>query len=75
VATVNAQPDLGSAESEGKNIIRSNGRTSLQRNPNNTLVAVGDIDTKRISGKVDVVAGQIAFGGLLGATVYRSSSR
>jgi len=28
----------------------------------NTLVAVGnDIDTKRISGKVDVVAGQIAF--------------
>jgi len=36
--------------------------TGLQRNPYNTLVAVGnDIDTKRISGKVDVVAGQIAF--------------
>jgi len=61
VATVNAQPDLG-AESEGKNIIRSNGRYGSTTQPITTLVAVGnDIDTKRISGKVDVVAGQIAF--------------
>ena len=63
VATVNAQPDLGSTESQGKNIIRSNGRYDVYNaTRKNTLVAVGnEVDTKRISGKVDVVAGQIAF--------------
>jgi len=49
-----------SAESEGKISFAVTVATGLQRN--NYLLAVGnDIDTKRISGKVDVVAGQIAF--------------
>ena len=63
VATVNAQPDLGTAESEGKNIIRNNGRHEVYNaTRSNTLVAVGnDIDSKGISGKVDFVAAQVAF--------------
>ncbi len=63
VATVNAQPDLGTAESTGNNIIRNNGRYDVYNSTRtNTLVAVGnDIDPKRISGKVDFVAAQVAF--------------
>ena len=63
VATVNAQPDLGTAESEGKNIIRNNGRHEVYNaTRSNILVAVGnDIDTKGISGKVDFVAAEVAF--------------
>lgn len=63
VATVNAQPDLGTAESTGNNIIRSNGRYDVYNSTRtNTLVAVGnDIDPKRISGKVNFVAAQVAF--------------
>lgn len=62
VATVNAQPDLGTAESSGQNSIRGNKRYALYNaTRNNTLVAVGnDIDRKKISGKVDFVAAQIA---------------
>ena len=63
VATVNAQPNLGTAETAGKNVIRKNGRYDISNaTRSNTLVAVGnDIDAKRISGKVDVVAPQVAF--------------
>lgn len=62
VATVNAQPDLGTAESSGQNSIRGNKRYAVYNaTRNNTLVAVGnDIDRKKISGKVDFVAAQIA---------------
>lgn len=62
VATVNAQPDLGTAESSGQNSIRGNKRYALYNaTRNNTLVAVGnDIDRKKISGKVDFVAAQLA---------------
>lgn len=62
VATVNAQPDLGTAESTGQNIIRKNKRYSVYNaTRNNTLVAVGnDIDPKSISGKVDFVAATVA---------------
>ncbi len=62
VATVNAQPDLGTAESTGQNIIRNNKRYSVYNaTRNNTLVAVGnDIDPKSISGKVDFVAATVA---------------
>jgi parallel beta-helix repeat protein len=62
VATVNAQPDLGTAESNGQNFIRNNKRYDVYNaTRGNTLLAVGnDIDPKRISGKVDFVAGQIA---------------
>ena len=62
VATVNAQPDLGTAESSGQNSIRGNKRYAVYNaTRNNTLVAVGnDIDRKKISGKVDFVAAQLA---------------
>jgi len=55
VATVNAQPDLGTAESAGNNFIHSNGRFDIYNaTGSKTLVAVGnDIDVKHTSGKVD----------------------
>jgi len=68
--SVNAQPDLGS-ESEGKISFAVTVATGLQRNV--PYVAVGDIDTKRISGKVDVVAGQIAFQDVQGYWAQRIS--
>ena len=63
VVSVNAQPDLGTAESPGNNTIRSSGRYEVNNGTrSNILVAVGnDINVKRISGKVDFVAAQIAF--------------
>ena len=62
VATINAQPDLGTAESAGQNTIRGNKRYDVYNaTRGNTLLAVGnDIDPKKISGKVDFVAAQIA---------------
>jgi len=63
VATLNAQPDLGTAESPGNNIIRNNGRYDIYNaTRSNTLVAVAnDVNPKRISGKVEFVAAQVAF--------------
>ena len=63
VATLNAQPDLGTAESPGNNTIRSNGRYDVYNaTTGNTLAAVGnDINAKRISGKVNFVFAQLAF--------------
>jgi len=62
VVTLAAQPDLGTAESPGQNIIRSNGKYDIQNATKNTLVAVAnDIDKQRILGKVDFVAAQVAF--------------
>jgi parallel beta-helix repeat protein len=68
VATVNAQPDLGTAESAGNNIIRKNSRNDLYNaTRNNTLVAVGNtLDPKRVSGKVNFVGGQFAFADVQG---------
>lgn len=62
VATVNAQPDLGTTERAGNNIIRNNIRNDVfNATRNNTLVAVGNtIDPKRISGKVNLVGGLFA---------------
>ncbi len=62
VATINAQPDLGTAESEGQNSIRGNKRYDVYNaTRGNVLLAVGnDIDPKKISGKVEFVATQIA---------------
>lgn len=61
VAITNSQPDLGTAESTGKNIIRSNGRYDLNNaTKSNQIVAVGnDIDPSRISGPVSFVAASI----------------
>lgn len=63
VATANAQPDLGTTETAGNNIIRGNKRHDVYNATRNvTLVAIGnDIDPKKISGKVDFVAAQVAF--------------
>jgi parallel beta-helix repeat protein len=62
VATISAQPDLGTANSSGNNIIRNNARYDLNNaTRNNTIVAVGnDINVNRISGKVDFVAAEVA---------------
>ncbi len=59
-----ALPDLGTAESEGKNYIRSNTRYDLYNaTRNNTILAVGnDIDGSRISGAVEFVATTVAAG-------------
>ncbi|MBW4521482.1 MAG: DUF1565 domain-containing protein [Scytolyngbya sp. HA4215-MV1] len=66
VATINAQPDLGNAQSAGNNIIRNNGRYDLNNSTrSNTIVAVGnDIDAQRIAGKVDFVAATVVTGSL-----------
>nr|WP_317105914.1 DUF1565 domain-containing protein [Chroococcidiopsis sp. SAG 2025] len=62
VATVNAQPDIGSADSAGQNLIRGNKRYDLYNaTRSNALVAIGnDIDPKRISGKVTFTPAQFA---------------
>jgi parallel beta-helix repeat protein len=66
VATINAQPDLGTAQSTGNNVIRNNGRYDLNNSTrSNTIVAVGnDIDARRINGKVDFVAATVTTGSL-----------
>lgn len=61
VATVNAQPDLGTANDPGNNLVRNNGRFDLNNATRTaTLLAFGnDIDQKRISGRVDFVAATV----------------
>jgi parallel beta-helix repeat protein len=67
VATVNAQPDLGTAKSTGNNIIRNNVRNDVfNATRNNTLIAVGNtIDPKRVSGKVNFI-GEFTFADVQG---------
>jgi parallel beta-helix repeat protein len=62
-----AEPDLGTQENPGKNLIRNNGIKDpkkffdvLNATTNITVLAVGnDIDPSRISGKVDFVASKV----------------
>ncbi|MGJ5674971.1 MAG: DUF1565 domain-containing protein [Nostochopsis sp.] len=64
VATVNAAPDLGTSNSPGGNLIRSNTRHDLN-NATKTIkiLAVGnDIDTKKIAGSVEFVASTVKVG-------------
>lgn len=58
VATIGAQPDLGTTDNAGNNTIRNNKQFDLNNSTgNNTLVAIGNsIDPKRTSGKVEFVA-------------------
>lgn len=57
VATINAQPDLGTANEPGNNIIRNNEKFDLQNATTSRISAVGnDINRSRISGAVDFVA-------------------
>jgi parallel beta-helix repeat protein len=61
VATVNAQPDLGTNENPGGNLIRGNARHDVNNaTTSNTILAIGnDIDQKRISGQVNFVAAAV----------------
>jgi parallel beta-helix repeat protein len=58
VVVTNAQPNLGTSDNPGNNTIRNNGQFDLNNaTASNTIVAVGnDIDSKKISGKVEFVA-------------------
>jgi parallel beta-helix repeat protein len=56
-ATSAAQPDLGTAESNGNNTIRNNKSFDVNNSTSGTIVAIGNnIDPKKISGKVEFVA-------------------
>ena len=61
VATGDAKPNLGTADSQGGNRIRNNGTADVYNvTRSNTIVAVGnDIDQKRIIGRVDFVAASV----------------
>jgi hypothetical protein len=61
VATGDAKPNLGTADSQGENRIRNNATADLYNvTRTNTIVAIGnDIDQKRIIGRVDFVATSI----------------
>ncbi|MBD2774876.1 DUF1565 domain-containing protein [Iningainema tapete] len=67
VAIQNAQPDLGTQENPGKNLIRNNGSKDkkkffdvLNATTGSTIVAIGnDIEPGRISGKVDLVVAKV----------------
>jgi len=65
VATINAQPDLGTADSAGNNAIRNNRQYDLHNSTGNILYSVGNsLDTQRVAGRVEFVAptgGQTAF--------------
>lgn len=57
VATINAQPDLGTAGSDGNNTVRNNRQYDLNNTTNNTLYSVGNtVDPKKVSGRVAFVA-------------------
>ncbi|MBW4627327.1 MAG: DUF1565 domain-containing protein [Brasilonema octagenarum HA4186-MV1] len=61
IVIMNASPDLGTAESPGGNLIRSNTAHDVNNSKGkNTIVAVGnDIDPKRILGQVEFVAAKV----------------
>lgn len=60
VATVNAQPDLGTNENPGGNLIRNNTQYDVNNATSNTILAIGnDIDQGRISGQVNFVAASV----------------
>jgi parallel beta-helix repeat protein len=61
VAIAQSQPNLGTSENPGNNIIRSNGRYDVYNaTRGNTLLAVGnEIDESRISGAVEFVAASV----------------
>jgi parallel beta-helix repeat protein len=67
VALQTAEPNLGTQEDPGKNLIRNNGTKDVKKffdvlnaTKEKTITAVGnDIDPKRISGKIDLVVAQV----------------
>ncbi len=68
VATIRAQPDLGTAESSGNNVIRGNRQYDLNNSTSNTLYSVGNtLDAQRIVGHVEFTA----WSGTSGQTAFR----
>ncbi|BAY40905.1 hypothetical protein NIES2111_52950 [Nostoc sp. NIES-2111] len=61
VATISAEPDLGTNENPGGNLIRNNTRFDVNNATKTVrILAVGnDIDQKKISGQVDFVAASV----------------
>ncbi|WP_374878122.1 DUF1565 domain-containing protein [Microseira sp. BLCC-F43] len=61
IATINSQPDLGTADNPGNNLIRGNGKADLNNSTaSNTISALGnDINRSRITGRVEFVAAQV----------------
>ncbi|MEA5601568.1 DUF1565 domain-containing protein [Nostoc sp. UHCC 0252] len=61
IATVNAQPDLGTNENPGGNLIRNNTRYDVNNaTKTGQIVAIGnDIDQKKIFGSVNFVAATV----------------
>jgi parallel beta-helix repeat protein len=63
----NAEPDLGTQESPGKNLIRNNGKKDPKKffdiynfTTNKTIIAVGnDVDPTRILGKIELVVAKV----------------
>ncbi|MBD2296085.1 DUF1565 domain-containing protein [Anabaena sphaerica FACHB-251] len=52
----NALPDIGSTNSPGGNIFRSNGKFDVQNATTNTLVSLGNqIDASKVKGKIEFV--------------------
>lgn len=67
IAIQNAEPDLGTQENPGKNLIRGNGKKDPKKffdvynfTKDKTIIAVGnDIDPTRILGKVELVVAKV----------------
>ncbi|WP_339375154.1 DUF1565 domain-containing protein [Stenomitos frigidus] len=56
VVTINAQPDLGTADSAGNNVIRNNRQFDLNNTTSNTLYSVGNtIEPRKVAGRVAFV--------------------
>ncbi|NES94788.1 MAG: DUF1565 domain-containing protein [Desertifilum sp. SIO1I2] len=66
IAITNANPNLGTADSQGRNIIRNNGRYDVYNaTRSNVIAAAGnDIDSRKIQGQVDFTATTVARGQL-----------
>jgi parallel beta-helix repeat protein len=63
VATINAQPDLGTSGNDGNNTVRNNRQYDLNNTTNGTLYSVGNtMDPRKVSGRVAFVAPAIASG-------------
>jgi len=61
VATINAQPDLGTTQEAGSNTLRHNRQYDLHNATSRTLYSVGNtLDQKRVAGAVEFTAPAIA---------------
>lgn len=63
VAITDGQPNLGTTENPGENIIQNNGRYAINNSTDNLISAVGNqINTEKIAGTVNFVAREVADG-------------